>query len=128
MSFFYTVAMCGAWHPVAQTTFSSHWNDQGISRLRVAIDFAAKFISQTVNLRLVPIATNLQLRCRELEGLLAVASSEELFELDCLRKHVENVSTVRRSSELLLYKLDDMSAEVDRAHRGLLLFLQVSLT
>lgn len=127
VSFFYTVAMCGAWHPVAQTTFSSHWNDQGISRLRVGIDMGAKFISHIVKLCMIPTATNLQLRSRELEALFSVAKSETIYKdmsPDLVSKHARMISALKRSSECLLYKLDDMSNEVDLAHSGLMLFLQ----
>lgn len=120
--------MCGAWHPVAQTTFSSHWNEQGISRFRAGIAMAAQFISHCLKLRMVPLATNLQLRCRELEGLLSVAKVEGVYESDnIIAAHKKVAGHLRRCSELLLYKLDDMSAEVDDANQGLLLFLQVSL-
>lgn len=127
VSFFYTVAMCGAWHPVAHTTFSSHWNEQGIARFRVGIDMASQYISNAVKLAMVPIATNLQLRCRELEGLMAVASADGIYWKDGHSKHAGAVSALRRSSELLLYKLDDLSSETDKAHDRLKLFLQVRM-
>ena len=73
------------------------------------------------------MATNLQLRCRELEGLLAAAAAEGVYagDRDIFERHLKSVAVLRRSSELLLYKLDDMCVESTKAHQGLLLFLQV---
>jgi hypothetical protein len=40
--------------------------------LRVGIDMGAKFIAHTVKLRMLPVATNLQLRCRCVCAMLCV--------------------------------------------------------
>ena len=63
--FMYTIAQCGLWHPAALTAFSQHWNHQGISRLRSAVDATSDFIRKSLQLRAVPIATNIALRCRQ---------------------------------------------------------------
>ena len=62
--FMYTIAQCGLWHPAALTAFSQHWNEQGISRLRSAVDATSTSIRKSLQLRAVPIATNIALRCR----------------------------------------------------------------
>jgi hypothetical protein len=123
LTFYYTVAMCGAWHPVAQTSFTQHWNEQGISRLRVAIEGAAQTVAANLKLKMIPIATNLLLRARELMGMVQV-SRGFLKDSELIEKNVSSVSRLYRSIELLIYKLDDASTECERAHRGLMLFLQ----
>lgn len=62
--FMFTLVHCGMWHPAAQTAFSQHWNDQGISRLRSAVDATSHSIRKSLQMRAIPIATNLALRCR----------------------------------------------------------------
>jgi hypothetical protein len=123
LTFYYTVAMCGAWHPVAQTSFTQHWNEQGISRLRVAIEGAAQTVSVNLKLKMIPIATNLLLRARELMGMVQVSRGARK-ESSLLNKNMLDASRLYRSIELLMYKLDDASTECEQAHRGLMLFLQ----
>jgi hypothetical protein len=122
VSFFYTVAVCGAWHPVAHTTFSQHWNDQGISRLRVGIDMACETVLRTLKLKMLPIATNVHLGLLELRGMLAAARAEGLFA--SVNAYISLADRLIRCSDLLLQKLDDACAEADRAKSGLSLFLQ----
>lgn len=64
VQFMYTVAHCGLWHPAALTAFSQHWNEQGISRLRSAVEATSTSIRKSLQLRAIPIATNIALRCR----------------------------------------------------------------
>jgi hypothetical protein len=64
VQFMYTLVHCGMWHPAAQTAFSQHWNDQGISRLRSAVDATSHSIRKSLQMRSIPIATNIALRCR----------------------------------------------------------------
>lgn len=64
VQFMYTVAHCGVWHPAALTSFSQHWNDMGISRLRSAVDTASSAIVKSLQMRAIPIVTNILLRCR----------------------------------------------------------------
>jgi hypothetical protein len=64
VQFMYTVAHCGLWHPAALTAFSQHWNDQGISRLRSAVEATSSSIRKSLQMRAIPIATNIALRCR----------------------------------------------------------------
>ena len=64
VQFMYTLVHCGMWHPAAQTAFSQHWNDQGISRLRSAVDATSHSIRKSLQMRAIPIAINIALRCR----------------------------------------------------------------
>lgn len=64
VQFLYTVALCGTWHPTATNHFSNHWNEQGLSRLRAAVDLCLNTIEWTLQMRVLPIATNLMLRSR----------------------------------------------------------------
>ena len=64
VQFMYTIAHCGLWHPAALTSFSQHWNDQGIARLRSAVDATSLTIIKSLQMRAVSIATNIALRCR----------------------------------------------------------------
>jgi flagellar biosynthesis component FlhA len=89
--------------------------------------------------------------CRELAGLLAVAKAEHMYthgdthqqqqqqqhkqqqqqqqqqqhQQQQQQQHEARVCALRVCSERLLCVLDDVCAETDEAHRGLLLFLQV---
>ena len=64
VQFMYVVAQCGLWHPAALSSFSQHWNDQGIARLRSTIDSTSNAIVRTLQLKAIPVATNVCLRCR----------------------------------------------------------------
>ena len=64
VQFMYTIAHCGLWHPAALTSFSQHWNDQGITRLRSAVATTSSSIIKSLQMRAVPIVTNIALRCR----------------------------------------------------------------
>jgi hypothetical protein len=59
VEFLHSVAMCGLWHPAATASFSQHWNDQGITRLRSGIDSTSRLIIRTLQLKLAPLATNM---------------------------------------------------------------------
>lgn len=59
IDFYATIPLFGLWHPAAQTTFSQHWNDQGLARMRSALDSTTKFIIRSLNLKLIPLAINL---------------------------------------------------------------------
>jgi hypothetical protein len=64
VQFMYFTAQCGMWHPAVQASFSQHWNEQGISRLRSAVDTTSNAIVRTLQLKAIPTATNICLRCR----------------------------------------------------------------
>lgn len=62
--FLATVSLCGLWHPVALTSFSQHWNEQGLTRLRSGIETASQSILANLQLRALPWAANLVLASR----------------------------------------------------------------
>ena len=64
VQFMYVVAQCGLWHPAALSSFSQHWNEQGIARLRSTIDSTSNALVRTLQLKAIPVATNVCLRCR----------------------------------------------------------------
>ena len=64
VQFMYVISQCGLWHPAVQASFSQHWNEQGISRLRSAVDSTSNAIVRTLQLKAIPTATNVCLRCR----------------------------------------------------------------
>jgi hypothetical protein len=64
IQFMYTIAHCGLWHPAAHTSFSQHWNEQGLARLRSAVDSTSHAIVKGLQMKAIPIATNIALRCR----------------------------------------------------------------
>lgn len=57
--FFASVCLCGLWHPAAQATFSQHWNEQGLARLRSSLDSTTKYIIRTIQFKLLPFAINI---------------------------------------------------------------------
>ena len=103
--------MCGAWHPAATAAFSQHWNEQGLTRLRSAVDLASKAAIKQLHLRAIPIATNISLRCRELIAVSDATSGPLL-------------QGFLAESEALLLKLDAALAEARLARDAMLLFLQ----
>ena len=64
VQFMYTVSMCGMWHPIASTCFSQHWNDQGLARLKSAVDSASQAIITALQMRAIPYCTNIILASR----------------------------------------------------------------
>jgi len=67
---YHTVALCGLWHPAASTSFSSQWNDQGLSRFRNTLDSTCKLILRCLQFKIAPILTNIYLICREYQTIL----------------------------------------------------------
>jgi len=124
VQFMYTITHCGLWHPAALTSFSQHWNDQGLTRLRSAIDSTSKAIVKQLYLRAIPIATNITLRCLEL-----LSVNDHIISIDSIdpidKTHI--LSSLRhlvRSSELLLYKVDETLNEAKMTRDAMLLYLQ----
>lgn len=64
IEFLHSVCLCGQWHPASATHFSQHWNDQGLTRLKSSVDSTTKTIQWTLQMRCIPIATNIMLRIR----------------------------------------------------------------
>ena len=131
--FFYTVALFGQWHPAAQSSFGSHWNEQGLQRLRSSVSTAAKDIEKRLLMSVIPVLTNFLLSCQELVGI-----EEAELELVSARStspatsHLVEKLTTRKNelqclinnSQWLMYKVDEALHECKFAGRNLLLFLQ----
>lgn len=111
VEFMYTVTNCGLWHPAATTTFSQHWNEQGLSRLRSAVDTSSRTFIKQLHFRALPIATNIILKCK---SLLHIPLEEQLH---------AKIKNVILSAELLLLKLDDTLNEAKLARESMLLYL-----
>lgn len=58
IEFCYTITACGLWHPAAATAFSQHWNDQGIQRLRAAVDASSRSVVKLLQTKALPMVTN----------------------------------------------------------------------
>eukprot|EP01037_Dinobryon_pediforme_P018604 gene18604-18893_t len=121
VQFLYTVSMCGLWHPIALNCFSQHWNDQGLARLKTAIDSASQAIITALQLRGVAYCTNIILASRELLTLHEnIIPSENGVPVDQVQKYHHLV----HSAELLLNKLDDTILEARLARETMLLYVQ----
>lgn len=118
VQFMYSIAHCGLWHPAAVASFSQHWNEQGLSRLRSAIDSTSRSIIKLLHLRAIPIATNISLRCREI--LTSYLSSEDQIN-DVTHNTYKSLVSF---SELLLFKLDETLHEAKQARESMLLYIQ----
>lgn len=59
IEFLHSVTLCGLWHPVAHTSFSQHWNEQGISRLNSSIDSTTKYILRCLQFKIYPMIINM---------------------------------------------------------------------
>jgi hypothetical protein len=59
IEFLHTITCCGLWHPAALTSFSQHWNDQGINRLKGSIDSTTKYIIRCLQFKLFPLLMNM---------------------------------------------------------------------
>jgi hypothetical protein len=125
--FMYTIAMCGHWHPAA-ACFSQHWNDQGLGRLRGALETAAKATLRMLVLRALPLATNTALRCRELLALSRLAHAHPKAEGGAeagagAGTELAALQALCRSANLVLLKLDEATHEARLAREAMLLFL-----
>jgi hypothetical protein len=58
IEFCYSITLCGLWHPAAATAFSQHWNDQGLQRLRAAVDSTSRSIVKLLQTKALPMVTN----------------------------------------------------------------------
>lgn len=122
VQFFYTIALFGQWHPAAQSSFGSHWNAQGIQRLRSSISSAAKDIEKRLEMYVIPVLTNFLLGCRELVGI--EEAEEQLVGHDVMKSRKEQLKKLIDNAEWLMYKVDEALHESRYAGRNLLLFLQ----
>lgn len=64
IQYYHTVALCGLWHPSSVTSFSSHWNDQGISRFRASVIATCKFVLRNLQFKIIPLLINIYLIAR----------------------------------------------------------------
>jgi hypothetical protein len=133
VQFFYTVVLFGQWHPAAQSSFGSHWNEQGIQRLRSSITTAAKDIEKRLQMYVIPVLTNFILSCRELVGIEEAEhelvanqpSSSTLQQVkDKLASRKGELNNLINNAEWLMYKVDETLHECKFAGRNLLLFLK----
>eukprot|EP01038_Epipyxis_sp_PR26KG_P006790 gene6790-9303_t len=116
IQFFYTVASCGLWHPVAAATFTQHWNDQGLNRLKSAVDSTCRYIIKTIQLKMLPLAMNVSLFCRELIEL----NSSLGYNLSSTSNELLGLV----SSEELLIKMDETLQEAKSAREKFASFVQ----
>lgn len=123
VQFMYSIVLCGMWHPAASASFANHWNDQGMVRLKSAIDSVSKSVLKCLISQVSPIATNMALVCRELHGM-----QHALFGVDNENLVPEGISKkfndLIRCSEQMLFKIDDTISEARLARENLLLYLQ----
>lgn len=119
VQFLYTVSLCGLWHPAAATCFSQHWAEAGIERLRSGVESVNKEVLSTLQLRAVPLVSNITLACRELLELYSTGGGggEKVT--------TSKFFTLVRAAELLTLKLDETLMEARAAGEAMLLYIQV---
>ncbi len=59
VEFLHSLTLCGLWHPAALTSFSSHWNEQGIVRMRASVDSTTKHVIRCLQFKILPALTSL---------------------------------------------------------------------
>ena len=133
IQFFYTIVLFGQWHPAAQSSFASHWNEQGLQRLRSSITAAARDIEKRLQMYVIPVLTNFLLSCRELVGIEEAegeliakqpSSSTRNDVQDIINSRKLELNNLINNSEWLIYKVDEALHECKFAGRNLLLFLK----
>lgn len=121
LQFYYTVSMCGLWHPAAVMCFSQHWNEQGLSRLKNSFDSVSKMTIKILQFGLNTKATQMAISCLEVYKLLErqISSTNDgkyVFEL-------QNIANLKNMAEVLLYKVDDALTECRKARDNIMLFI-----
>lgn len=137
VEFMYTVSLCGQWHPAAQAAFPSHWNEQGLARLKSAIDLTSIAIIKMLQMRAIPICTNILLRSRELLGLIEMlygdpnrrtkssnGNNTQTNSVDKIDKLVGDLIILSSAAEKTLFKIDETLHEARLARESMLLFIQ----
>lgn len=127
VQFLYTVSLCGLWHPAAATSFSQHWAEAGIERLRSAVESVNKEILSTLQLRAVPLVNNFTLACRELLELYTAAAAGGGNSSD-KAANTHKFCTLVRAAELMTLKMDETLMEARLAGEAMLLYIQVYLS
>jgi hypothetical protein len=126
LEFCYSISMCGLWHPAAATAFSQHWNEQGLMRLRVAVDSSSRSVIRQLQMRALPIATNALLAARELLAVSAhlarprAGAGAALL----LREDLQAKEQLLRCVEDVVLRLDETLLEARRAREAMLLYIQ----
>ncbi len=127
--FLYTTCQAGLWHPGAVLSFSQHWNEQGLNRLRSAIDSASKSIVKILQMQVDAIATNVLLRCKELREVLKLllisyssGDSDENHDDIIISNTV--LDNLEKNAELVLFKLDEVILVAREARDAFLLYIQ----
>ena len=118
IAFYFSVAMAGLWHPAAKVVFSSQWNEQNLNRLRASVEGAGRSLLHSLVITCARIATNINLKCRDL--LLLAADVKGVNDLP---SHL--LPQLILYANQLLFKLDDTIQEAKLALERMLLFLQV---
>ena len=149
LQFLYSIAMCGLWHPASVMAFSQHWNEQGLNRLRSAVDAASKSILQLLHFDVTNAATSLLLQCVELLKVLRMwvtregekeerereiqsgdkqsrshNSQEGKRRIDAYKVLIEEVEALLAAGEAVLLKTDDACQEARRARDGVVLLIK----
>ena len=137
LQFLYSIALCGLWHPAAVASFSQHWNDQGLNRLRSGVDAASKSILQTLHFDVTNVATTLTCQCLELSKILHIR--EESFRQRNGNGNgngggdngggdkgelLQEVQRLLAAGEATLLKVDDAVKEARKARDRVLLLIK----
>jgi hypothetical protein len=127
LEFLYVSCLCGnAWHPAAAAHFSQHYNEQGIAKLKSEINSHSKYILKVLQLQLLPLAQNLNFKARDLLAMLTQIKKFKKSNDDLGINSFEIVLlAINKSSEDLMFKLDDTLREARIARERLLLYVQV---
>jgi len=118
--FMYSVCHSGLWHPAAILSFSQHYNEQGLNRLRSSIDSATNLIMKILQIRIQSVATNIILRCKGLKEIIEVMRA-------CGGPGIiaeASIAALHNNAEHVLFKLDDTIHEARSARDAFLLYIQ----
>jgi len=118
--FMYSICHSGLWHPAAVLSFSQHYNEQGLNRLRSSIDSTTSLIMKTLQIRIQSVATNVLLRCKGLKEILEVMKA-------CGGPAIiaeSSIAALYNKAEHVLFKLDDAIHEARDARDAFLVYIQ----
>ncbi|KAJ1409501.1 hypothetical protein B484DRAFT_403196 [Ochromonadaceae sp. CCMP2298] len=128
LEFCFSISLCGLWHPAAATAFSQHWNEQGLVRLRAAVDSSSRSVIRQLQMRALPIATNALLAARELLAVSAHLARPRagagVGAALLLREDLLAKEQLLRCVEAVVLRLDQTLLEARRAREAMLLYVQ----